>query len=75
MLEDKFHQGDIPNWSLEERIVFSFLRGLTRHEGLRHEWARIEPDTKEEILQEWLGVVEKELMAKALRTWLAETNS
>lgn len=63
MLEDKFYQGDTPNWSLAERIVFSILRDLTKHRGLRHEWARIGPRIKEEILQEWLGIVEKELIS------------
>jgi len=61
MLEDKFYQGDTPSWSLAERIVFGILDDLTDRRGLSHEWVKIDPCIKEEILQRWLDIVEKEL--------------
>jgi len=44
--------GVIP--SKEEEIVFSILHDFTDRKGLRQEWEKIDEDTQEEIIEDWI---------------------
>lgn len=43
---------------LVEKTLFEILNDFTGRRGLRHEWNRIDDDIKEEVLSEWLKIIE-----------------
>ena len=44
-----------------KRLLFSIVEDFTDRRGLRQEWEKIDDDIQEEILQEWLDMIEREL--------------
>jgi len=45
----------------EEKIVFSIINDFTDRRGLRQEWEQIDNDIQEEIIEEWINIVKKQL--------------
>lgn len=44
-----------------KNILFAIVNDFTDRRGLRHEWEQIDNDIQNEVLVEWLGIIEKGL--------------
>ncbi len=46
---------------LPERIVKKIIKDISERIGLQEEWQRIDKGTRQEIIEKWEGIVEKEI--------------
>ncbi len=63
LLQDEYYEFILNNkeCTKDKMIVFNILNDFTDRIGLSQEWYQIDGDIKEEIIQSWIDIVNKEI--------------